>query len=87
MKCVFPKICARCSYKVLCGRKMVEVAVIEGEGSKETLISLELLKKWDLIHSTFPHQTLSDNIDKKMNKKLTPPCIISNRMCIRKVGK
>ena len=30
------------------GRNMVEAAVIEGEGHKETLISLDLLKKWDL---------------------------------------
>ena len=30
------------------GRNMVEAAVIEGEGHKETLISLDPLKKWDL---------------------------------------
>ena len=49
-------------------RKMVKAAVIE-EDQKETLVSLELLKKWDLIHSSFPFRTISDYIDKKMNKK------------------
>ena len=51
------------------GRKLVEVAVIEGEGGKKTLISLDLLKKWDLIHSSFPHKTISDYIDAKYNKR------------------
>ena len=54
---------------VLGGRKLEEAAVIEGEGSKETLISLDLLKKWELIHSSFPHETISDYVDKKYNKK------------------
>ena len=31
--------------EVFGGRKLVEAAVIEGEGSKETLISLDLLEK------------------------------------------
>ena len=53
--------------EVLGGRKMVEAAVIKGEGIKETPISLELLKKWDLIHSTFPHQTIADYVDRKLN--------------------
>ena len=34
---------------VLGGRKLAEASVTEEEGSKETLISLDLLKKWDLI--------------------------------------
>ena len=41
--------------EVLGGRKLVEAAVIEGEGSKETLISLDLLKQWNLIHAFFLH--------------------------------
>ena len=44
--------------EVLASRKMVEAAVIEGEGSKETLISLEL-KKWDLIQSNFHNRRLA----------------------------
>ena len=32
------------------GRKLLEDAVIEGQGSKETLISLGLMKKSDLVH-------------------------------------
>ena len=30
-------------------RKMTEAVVIEGEGSKIILISIGLLKKWDLV--------------------------------------
>ena len=56
--------------KILGGRKMVEAAVIQGD-RKETLISLQLLKKWDLIHDSFPHQTISDYIVNKSNKKYT----------------
>ena len=37
---------------------------------KETLISLSLLKKWDLLQETFPYQTISDFIDAKRNKVL-----------------
>ena len=55
--------------EILGSREMVEAAVIEGEGSKETLISLDLLKSWDLIHSTFPHQMISDYINSNTNKK------------------
>ena len=68
--------------EVLGGRKLVEAVVMEGEGSKEILISLDLLNKWDLIHASFPHETISDCFN-KMNKnviKLTPVCIISNRI-------
>ena len=54
--------------EVLGGRKLVEAVVMEGEGSKEILISLDLLNKWDLIHASFPHETISDYFN-KMNKK------------------
>lgn len=53
--------------KILGGRKMVEAAVIHGD-SKETLVSLQLLKKRDLIHDSFPHQTISDYIISKSKK-------------------
>ena len=36
---------------VLGGMKLLEAAVIEDDVNKETLISLNLLEKWDLIHS------------------------------------
>ena len=39
--------------RVLGGRKLVEAAVVESN-KKETLISLDLLKKWDLVHDSFP---------------------------------
>ena len=53
--------------KILVGRKLVEAAVIESD-KKETLISLQLLKKWDLVHDSFPFQTVSDYILSKKNK-------------------
>ena len=56
-------------FEILGGRKMVEAAVIHGD-SKERLISLQLLKKWNLIHNSFPHQTISDYIISKSNKKI-----------------
>ena len=56
--------------EVFGSRKMAEAAVIIGD-CKETLISLDLLKKWDLIHATFPHQTISDYINSKTNKKFS----------------
>ena len=40
--------------QILGGRKLVEAAVIRGN-KKETLISLQLLKHWDLIHESFPN--------------------------------
>ena len=65
--------------EVLGGRKKMEAAVIEGEGSKKkTLISLELFKKWDLIHSTFPHKKISDYIGKKLNKKYSASATLYN---------
>ena len=54
--------------RILSSRKMVEAAVIQGD-RRETLISLQLLKKWDLIHDSFPNQTISDHIVNKSNKK------------------
>ena len=53
--------------RVLGGRKLMEAAVVESE-KKETLISLDLLKKWDLVHDSFPLQTVSDYVkSKKIN--------------------
>ena len=37
---------------------------------KETLISLDLLKRWDLVHESFPFQTVSDYIYSRKNKSL-----------------
>ena len=52
--------------KILRGRKLVETAVIESE----TLNNLELLKRWDLVHDSFPFQTVCDYINSKKNKCL-----------------
>ena len=53
---------------ILGGRKVVEAAVIHKE-RKEILISLQLLKEWDIIHDSFPFQTMSDYIVSKNNNK------------------
>ena len=54
---------------MLGGRKLVEAAVIEGEGpTREVLVSLGLMKKWDIIHDTFPEETVSDFLERKTNK-------------------
>ena len=46
--------------------KMVKAAVLEGNDvDREILISLELLQSWDLVTSTFPHETISDYIIRK----------------------
>ena len=52
------KIYLECA--VLGGRKLMEAAVIEGEGASEVLVSLGLMKKWDLIRDSFPQETVSD---------------------------
>ena len=72
---------------VLGGRKCVEAAVIEGE-KKETLISLQLLKRWDFIHDSFPYQTISEYCNnQKKNKyhKAYPPIIIFTQKFMRKI--
>ena len=43
-------------------------AAVTRSDKKETLISLSLLKKWDLLHDSFPYQTVSDYIYSKRNK-------------------
>ena len=50
------------------GHQLVEAAVIRGN-KKETLISLQSLKRWDLVHESFPNQTISDYIESKTNKR------------------
>ena len=54
--------------EVLGGRKMVEAAVIRGEGTKEVLVSLGLMKAWDIIHQSFPEETVTDYLFKLNNK-------------------
>ena len=54
--------------EVLGGRKWMEAAVIEGEGASEVLVSLGLMKKWDIMYDTFPEETVSDFLEMKTNK-------------------
>ena len=43
-------------------------ATVVRSNKKETLISLNLLKKWDIVHDTFLHQTVSYYIESRKNK-------------------
>ena len=51
------------------GRRMINCAVIGGEGSKETLISLEYLKKWNLLLNTFPFESIDKFVERKYLNK------------------
>ena len=74
---------------VLGGRKCVEAAVIEGE-KKETLISLKLLKRWDLIHDSLRirQYQITVMIRRKINLiKLTALIITSTQKFMRKIDR
>ena len=47
------------------GRRMIDCAVIDGGKSKETFISIDYLKKWNLLHQTFPLETIDDYVERK----------------------
>ena len=47
------------------GRRRIECAVIEGNGAREILISLEYLKRWHIVHETFPKENLDDYLSRK----------------------
>ena len=53
------------------GRRRIECAVIEGNGVREMLISLEYLKRWNIVHSTFPRENLDDYLLRKYFNKQT----------------
>ena len=55
--------------EVLGGRKLLEAAVLRGETeAKEILVSLGYLKKWDLLHDSFPMESVSSYINRISNK-------------------
>ena len=44
-------------------KKQLEVAVIQGqEDTKENLVSLKLMKMWDVVHDSFLKESLSSNM-------------------------
>ena len=47
------------------GRRMIDCALINGGRSKETLISIVYLKKWNLLHQTFILETIDDFVERK----------------------
>ena len=46
-------------------RGMIKCAVIEAGTSREILISIEYLKKWNLFHPTFPFESVDNYVDRK----------------------
>ena len=53
------------------GRKMLECAVIDAGSAREILISLDYLKKWGILHPTFPYENLDDFVSRKFLNKST----------------
>ena len=49
------------------GRRMIDFVVIDGGKNRETLISIDYLKKWNLLHQTFPLETIDDYVERKIN--------------------
>ena len=47
------------------GRRMIECAVIDTRNSIETLISIQYLKKWNLLHPTFPLKSIDSYVERK----------------------
>ena len=44
---------------------MIKCAVIDAGKSRETLISIEYLKKWNLLHPTFPFESVDNYVERK----------------------
>ena len=63
------------------GRRMINCAVIDGGKSKETLISIDYLKKWNLLHQTFSLETNDDYFERmfKNNKYSALYSLLSNQ--------
>ena len=49
----------------LSGRRMIKWAVVDAGKSRETLISIEYLKKWNLLHPTFPFESVDNYVERK----------------------
>merc|ERR1711888_89831 len=50
--------------------KRLRCLILRGAGvDREVLVSCEMLKKWGLIHSSFPHETVEDFCKKKIKIK------------------
>ena len=54
-------------------RKKLEVAVIEGqEGSKEILVSLKIMKAWNVVHQSFLRENVNSYIQRnKLDENCT----------------
>ena len=54
-------------------RRRMRAAVLDAEDTHEILVSLEYLKRWDLVTSDFPHQTITSYFHSINNHKTTKP--------------
>ena len=52
-------------------KKGIKVAILAGNPEREILLSLDCFKDWNLIHCTFPDQTVVDFIRENYNKQST----------------
>ena len=64
------------------GRRMIDCAVIDRGKSKETLISIDYLKKRNVRHQIFPNESINDYIERKylINRYSAYYTCLSNQM-------
>ena len=55
-------------------RKMMDVAIQGQNGAKEVMVSLELMKSWDILHESFPHKTIFQYSFIDFEALPNPPC-------------
>ena len=54
-------------------RRRIKAAVLDAEDNHEILISLQYLKRWDLVTENFPNQTISSYFHSINNIKMSKP--------------
>ena len=73
------------------GRRIIYCAVLNRGKRKETIISIDYLKKWNLLYQTVPIESVDDYIERKYlnNKYSAYNTSLSNKIestCTRRVG-
>ena len=60
--------------------KKLRCLILRGSGvDREVLISCKMLKKWDLIHPSFPHETVDNFVKENSNYRKQLQCSISHQ--------
>ena len=61
--------------------KKLRCLILRGSGmDREVLISCKMLKRWDLLHETFPHETVRQYVKRKL--KLQKVASVFNKSAI-----